>query len=261
MIRKRHGWNRGQAGDFRERQPFGRGQPWCGRYIGRGGIAGILEHVLHGATLYPGVGTPGAVRVFVTLKVAVIRRVGVNNDTSGSALLGQVDLNPAEVHAVTGQHDLPCDAHVHIVETLEIFGPPVIGINNIGGYIAGRRRAVEGRQDARVILIGIVVDVLAAGPCHDDLALGIGRLQKNFLRQIEPRLEGNDLRVESRSFEFAGYVDGCLVILFAGGYMWVGSKGLEFFLGEVSVGHCEELLVEPGLPAEVTVTEHTIGRG
>jgi hypothetical protein len=42
--------------------------------------------------------------------------------------------------------------------------------------------------------------------------------------------------------------------------MWCSCKGLEFFLCEMSIRDCEELLVEFLLPAEVSVAEHAIRR-
>ena len=77
-------------------------------------------------------------RVFVTLKVAIIRGVRVDEDAGGLMLLGEVDLDATKIHAIARQHDFACHADVQFVEFFEILWPPVIHINHIGSDIAAR---------------------------------------------------------------------------------------------------------------------------
>ena len=201
------------------------GSPGRGRDIRRGGVAGILEHELHRTALHAGIRAPRAAGIFVALEVAIVRGIGINDDSRSSTLLRQVDLDPAEVHAVASQHDFSGNADVHVVELFEILRPPVIGIDNTGGDVTGGRRAVEGGQYAGIILIRVVVDMLAGGPGHEDFPVGVGGLQKDFQGQIEPRLVWNDLRIQAGRLELARHVKGCIVVLFAGGHVGSGGQG------------------------------------
>ena len=133
-------------------------------HIRRSGVARILEHVLHRAALHAGVRAPRAVGIFVTLEVAIVGRIGIDDDAGSAPLLRQVHLHSAEVHAIAGKNDLPRNTDVHLFQLLEILGAPVIDIHRVGGHVTGGRRAVEGGQHTGIILVGIVVDVLPGGP-------------------------------------------------------------------------------------------------
>ena len=118
--------------------------PRCGQTrrrgdIRRGGVARILEHVLHRAALHPGIRTPRAVGIFVTLEVAIVGRIGIDDDSGSSSLLRQVDLDSAEVHSVANQNDLSRNADVQVVQLLEIFRAPVIDVDSVGGHVTGGR--------------------------------------------------------------------------------------------------------------------------
>jgi len=84
---------------------------------------------------------------------------------------------------------------VHVFQLLEILGPRVIGIYRIGGQVARRRRAVEGRQYTGIILVRIVVDMLPGRSAHQDPPVRGHGLKKDFLGQVQPGLIGNDLRI------------------------------------------------------------------
>ena len=86
--------------------------------------------------------------------------------------------------------------------------------------------------------------MLAGGPGHQDFPVGVGGLQKDFLGQIQPRLVGNDLRIEAGSLELACHVDGCIVVLFAGCDVGSGGQCLELFLGQLGIGNRQEILVD-----------------
>jgi hypothetical protein len=220
----------------------------------------ILEHVLHRAALHPGIRTPRAAGILVSLKVAIVGGIGVDDDSGSFPLLRQVDLDPAEVHSVANQHDFPGNTDVHVVELLEVLRTPVIDIDHIGGDVTGRGRAVKGGQHARIILVRIVVDMLPGGPGHDHFAVGVAGLQKDFLGQIHPGFVGNDLGIQAGRLELAGHVKRGVVVLFAGGDVGNGSERFQLFLGQLWVGHGEELLVDFGLPGEVVVAKDSFGK-
>ena len=154
--------------------------------------------------------------VFVALEVAIIRRIGINDDSGSSSLLRQVDLDSAEIHSVANHHHLPGNADVHVLELLEILRAPVVDIDGVGGHITGGRRTMEGRQDAGIILVRIVIDMLARGPAHQDFSLVVGGLQKYFLGKVHPCLVRDDLGFESGGLELAFDVQGGVVVFFAG---------------------------------------------
>ena len=67
------------------------------------GIAGVDGEELDGAALDGGVRTPGAFGVDVAAEVAVVGGVGVDEDAFGAVLLGDVDLDAAEVCRRSGR--------------------------------------------------------------------------------------------------------------------------------------------------------------
>ncbi len=85
--------------------------------------------------------------------------------------------------------------------------------------------------------------------------------QEHLLRKIQPRLIGNDLRIEPGRLELAGYVYGRIVVLFAGRHMGDRGQCFELFLGQFGVGNGQEILIDFGLPAKVTETQNLIGKG
>ena len=261
VIREGHRRDGGQAVHLRNGEPLRRSQRRRGGYIRRGRVARILEQVLHRTALHRAIRSPGTVRVFVTLKVAIVGRVGIDDDASGPMLLRQVDLHAAEVHAIARQHNLARDADVQVFQFFKIFRPAVIHVDHIGGDVAGRRGAVESGKYPGIRLVRIVVDMLRAGPRHQDFAFGVRRLHKDILRIVQPCLVGNDLRVQASSLELAGHVDGRIVVFFAGRHVRHRGQGLQLFLCEACIRHREELLIDLCLIAEVAKAENVCGGG
>ena len=81
-------------------------------------------------------------------------------------LLRDEDFHSAKILAVADEDDLAAYIDFQLLEFLEIFGGAVVGVDDVGLNIAGRRHAVERHDDARIVLIGIVVDVLARRAVH-----------------------------------------------------------------------------------------------
>ena len=99
---------------------FGVGKVGGGGDAGGGGIAGVDGQELDGAALDGGVGTAGTLGIDVAAEVAVVGGVGVDEDAFGSVLLGDVDLDAAEVFAVADDDDLVFDADAEFGELLEV---------------------------------------------------------------------------------------------------------------------------------------------
>ena len=112
------------------------GQIERGSDAGSFGIAWILEEILHRAALHAGFRPPGADGPGVAFGIAVVLRVGVENDANSAALLGQVDFDAAEVGAVAADHDLAVEVDVLAVEFIEVFDAPVIRVDDLAGYVA-----------------------------------------------------------------------------------------------------------------------------
>ena len=144
-----------------------------GGYAGRFRIAGVLEEILNGAALDAGLGTPGAVGVGVAFEVAVVLRVRVDEYAGGAALLGEIDLDAAEVGAVADEDDFAVQVDVLGGELIEVFEAAVVGIDHFAGDVAGAGGAVEGHDDAGIVLAGVAVDVLSGGAGHEEFAGGV----------------------------------------------------------------------------------------
>ena len=119
---------------------------------------------------------------------------------------------------------------------------------------------MEGRQDAGIILVRIVIDVLARGSAHQDFSLVVGGLQKYLLGKVQPRLVGDNLGFEPGGLELAFHVQGGVVVFFAACDMGRGGERLEFFLGQLDAGNGKEILVDFGLPAEVAESQNVVGK-
>ena len=96
------------------------GQVGSGGYARGFGVAGIDGEELHGAALDGGVGAEGTLGVDVAAEVAVVGGVGVDENAFGSALLGDVGLDTAEVGSVADDDDLVFDADAELVELVEV---------------------------------------------------------------------------------------------------------------------------------------------
>ncbi len=110
--------------------------------IGSGGNAGslriarILEEILHRSALHAAVGTPWTHRVGVALVVAIILRIGVDDDADGAALLGDVDLHAAEIRAVADDYDLAVQVDLLFREFVEVFEPAVVCVDRFARHVA-----------------------------------------------------------------------------------------------------------------------------
>ncbi len=149
---------------------LGVGQVGRGGDAGGLGVAGVDGEELDGAALDGGVGAAGALGVDVAAEVAVVGGVGVDEDAFGAVLLGDVDLDAAEVVAVADDDDLVFDADAEFGELLEVGEVAVVGVDDFGGDVAGGGGAVEGGEDA-----GIVLEGVAAVLCWGRRARGWGR--------------------------------------------------------------------------------------
>ena len=233
-------------------------RPGRGGDIRRGGVARIFEHVLHRAALHARIRPPGAMGIFVALEITIVGRVGIDDDAGSTPLLRQVNLDSAEVHAIAGKNDFSRNTDVHLLQLLEILRAPVIDIHRISCHVTGGRRAVEGGQHTGIILVGIIIHVLPGRSAHENLSLVVGGLQKDFQGQIQPRLVGNDLGIETGSLELGRHVHRGIVVLFAG--CDVGSSGqrFELFLSQLGIRNGQEILIDPGLLGEVAIAQDSI---
>ncbi len=134
---------------------LGSGKVGGGGDAGGGGVAGVDGEELDGAALDGGVGAPGALGVDVAAEVAVVGGVGVDEDAFGAVLLGDVGLDAAEVFAVADDDDLVFDADAELGELLEVGEGAVVGVDDLGGDVAGGGGAVEGGEDAGIVLEGV----------------------------------------------------------------------------------------------------------
>ena len=231
------------------------------------GIAGIDGQELHGAALDGGGGVVGAFGVGVAAEVAVVGGVGVDEDAFGSVLLGDVDLDAAEVGSVADEDDLAFDADAEAGELFEVGEGAVVGVDDRGGDVAGGGESVEGGQDAGVVLAGVAavfcgIDVLGRGAGHELVAVGVEGFDEDADGLVEEDFVGDDGGLEAGGFELVGDVEGGLVVLGGAGPVGLGGEDVEVLAGEFCVGDGDEGGVPTGLLGEVAVAEDLLrGRG
>ena len=214
----------------------GVGQIEGGGDAGGHGVAGVDGKELDGAALDGGSGTVGAFGIDVAAEVAVVGGVGVDEDAFGSVLLGDVDLDAAEVGAVADDDDLVFDADAHFGKPLEVGEGAVVGVDDLGGDVAGGGGAVEGGKDFGVVLewvaaVFVGVDALAGGAGHKFGAGGVEGFDDDLDGLVEENVVGNDLGLEAGGFELFGDVLGGLVVFGGAGPVGLGGEGLEMFAG------------------------------
>ena len=202
------------------------------------GVAGIDGEELDGAALDGGLGAVGAVGVHVAAEVAVVGGVGVDEDAVGAVLLGDVDLDAAEVAAVADEDDLVLDADAEVGEFLEVGEGAVVGVDDLGGDVAGGGGAVEGGEDAGVVLEGVAavlggIDVLGRGAGHELLAVGVEGFDDDLDGLVEQDAVGDDLGLEAGGFELVGDVEGGRVVLGRAGPVGRGGEDFEVLAGEL----------------------------
>jgi len=56
-------------------------------------------------------------------------------------------------------------------EFVEVFNAAVVCVDDFSGDVPGCGGAIEGHDDARVVLIGVAFDVLALGAGHEEFAV------------------------------------------------------------------------------------------
>ena len=121
----------GWIGDaLRVRQVGRRRNPW------RLWITWIDWQKLHAAALHTRRRAIRPARIHIATSVAVVRRVGINQNTRCAILLRDIDLYAAEVGAVTHNHNLALDTDSQRGELLEVLECAVVCVHNIGGDIA-----------------------------------------------------------------------------------------------------------------------------
>ncbi len=239
FVGERVGGDAGLVGlELVDGDALGGGKIGGGGDAGGGGVAGIDGEELDGAALDGGVGTPGAFGVDVAAEVAVVGGVGVDEDAFGAVLLGDVGLDAAEVFAVADDDDLVFDADAEFGELLEVGEGAVVGVDDLGGDVAGGGGAVEGGEDAGIVLEGVAavfggVDVLGGGAGHEFGAGCVEGFDEDLDGLVEEDFVGDDLGLEAGGFELVGDVDGGGVVLGRTGPVGGGGEGLEVLAGEL----------------------------
>ena len=244
VVAERLGWNGRQARDFVQRQPLRGGQIGPRRDAGGERVAGILEHELDGSTLHRGRRPPRAMRIHVAAIVAVVGRIGVDQNPGRALLLRDVHLHAAEVPAITAENDLAVEVDAQLFQLRKVLGAAVIRIHRFAGHVSGRRRAIESGRDARIVLERFVaVDVLRRRAGHQQLALRVVRFDLHRFGEIQPGLVGNDARLESRLFEFRRNILSRLVVLRRSRNVRLRGQSFQFLARKFGVGHSKKGLI------------------
>ena len=137
-IGQRRGGNFRQLCGLFRRRAVGIGQRGDGGNARARGIARKFEHVANGSALHTGVGAPWALGIFVSAAPAVVGGIGIDDQASSAVLLCDECLHPAEVLAITHQHDLAARIDFHLFQLLEIFRGTIIGVHGFRLDVARR---------------------------------------------------------------------------------------------------------------------------
>ena len=128
-----------------------------------------------------------------------------------------------------------------LASCLKVGKVAIVGVDDFAGDVSGGRRAIEGGEDARVVLEGVAaifvgIDVLGGGAGHELVAAGVEGLDQDLDGFVEEHFVGDDLGFEAGGLKFFRYVDGGGVVLRRAGPVGRGSEGLEVLAGEFGVG-------------------------
>ena len=119
---------------------------------GVSGSPGYLKRYWTEPRWTPVSGRQGPIGISIAFVVAIVLRVGVDEHADGAALLGEVDLDAAKVGAVADDDDFAVQVDVLGGELIEVFEAAVVGVDDFSGYVAGAGGAVEGHDDAGIVL-------------------------------------------------------------------------------------------------------------
>ena len=122
-----------------------------GRDARRERIAGIDFSVEDRAALDGAHRPPRAARVNVAGIVAVIGRIGINQQRGGFVFFGKFRLDAAISVAVTHENDFSRDAGAERFELAVIVGRAVIGVNDGRRDFTGRRVSIEADRGAGIV--------------------------------------------------------------------------------------------------------------
>ena len=142
-VRDRHHRNLHQRRRLFARQALG---VLGGADVGGERVAGEDGHVEDGAALGAEFGTPGALRIHVTLRVAVVSRIRVDQASDGAAFGGDLRLDAAPRAAVARDHDLAFDVDAAFGEHVVVARHAVVHVDELRGDVAIRRIGVVDRQ-------------------------------------------------------------------------------------------------------------------
>ena len=185
-VRNRCGRNFRQLRRLFRRGAFGIRQRWQRRNPRRGGIAGKLKHVADGTALHAGIGTPGTLRVFVTMAPSVVSGIGIDKHAGRAVFLRHKRFYPTKILPVAHQYQFAAHIDFHLLEFLKIVRRSIVRIHNFGFHITRRRHAVEWHDHTRVILVGIATYPLASRAVHGHSG-GSGDVHADFCRDSSSR--------------------------------------------------------------------------
>ena len=195
-----------------DRQPLG---PLDRRPVGGRGIARPQREELDAPPLERRAGPIRTVREDIPPAVAVVGRVGVDQDADRPSLLGVSDLQASEQLAVSDQDDLPFDVDAQLLQRDEILGPAEICVDDLARDVAGDAIAVEGGEGlgAGRILVGrnrVLHHLQLLGGRPEDLAedfvVGVSR------GVVEQDLVLDQVRVPAPRFELVPDVLGRFLV-------------------------------------------------
>jgi len=191
----------------------------------------------------------------------VAGRIGVDQHARCAIPLRDIHLHPAEGASIANQNDLPLHADTEFAQSAKILDLPKVRIHNRCRDIARGCRAIEWRNDTRVILETFN---RASGGCGNLLARRPGEylssrrviaFHKRRDRSRHPDAVGHYLGLQARGPKVVRHILRGRIILRRAGPVRSGCEGSQVLPGQFAIRNGEEFLVDLLLSCEVPEAE------
>jgi len=169
-------------------------------------------------------------------------------------LLGDKHFYPTKILPVADENDLVANINSHLIELLEIVRRAVVGIDDLTFNVCGRRHAVEGRDDARIIVVRVTIHVLGAGTVH----VKIGRrshINADLRGVVHPDFVLRNLGLKAGFAKFCCDVIGRGFVFRSSRHVRGRGQCAQLFFGTLRVGNSKEAGLDAVFDRRIAKTE------
>src|SRR5258708_21219922 len=115
---------------------FGSADTGCQR------VSGINGHIHDGASLYAIFIFESAFRVYISFKITIVFRIGIDDTADGAMFLCYLGFDASPGMAVFSEDDLSFYGDPHSFNAVVLFGNPVVDEYHVGRHVSVRRPAI-----------------------------------------------------------------------------------------------------------------------